>query len=73
MATKQTDTVAMTEQQLDAVAGGLKNVPVVSAVKRMRRRSNGTLHSRASGYTDSGRMTYQEHGLGFGPHDSIHC
>jgi len=44
MATKQTDAVAMTEEQLDAVAGGwvLKNVQVVSAVKRMRRRSNGT-------------------------------
>ena len=74
MATKQTDTVAMTEQQLDAVAGGLKNVQVVSyAVKRMRRRSNRTLHSRASGYTDSGRITYLEHGPGFGLHDSIHC
>ncbi len=75
MATKQTDAVAMTEQQLDAVAGGyeLKNVQVVSAVRRMRRRSNGTLHSRASGYTDSGRITYLEHGPGFGLHDSIHC
>jgi hypothetical protein len=68
MATKQTDTVAMTEEQLDAVAGGLRDVQVVSyEVKRMRRRSNGTLHSRASGYTDSGRITYLEHGPGFLP------
>ena len=75
MTTKQNDTTALKDERLEAVVGGyeLKNVQVVSAVKRMRRRSNRTLHSRASGYTDSGRITYLEHGPGFGLHDSIHC
>ena len=73
MATKQTDAVAMTEQELDAVAGGLKYElkNVMSRVSATN--SNGTFNSRASGYTDSGRTTYLEHGPGFRLHDSIHC
>ena len=46
MTTKQTDTVVMTEQQLDTVVGGayeLKNVQVVSVVREMRRRPSGDI------------------------------
>ena len=44
MTTKQNDTTALKDERLEAVVGGyeLKNVQVVSAVKRMRRRSNRT-------------------------------
>ena len=42
--TKQNDTTALKDERLEAVVGGyeLKNVQVVSAVKRMRSRSNRT-------------------------------
>ena len=59
MTTKQTDTVAMTEQQLDAVAGGINCVELIKIMDGGRRSSNPTPHPSpfvTRRPTDAGRV-----------------